>query len=224
MRILIIEDDKRIASSLKTILEKQRYIVHWESTAENGEFTAKEESYDMIILDWMLPDGEGIELCRKLRKDKINCPILMLTAKSQIEDIVTGLEGGADDYLTKPFSVEVLLARIKVLLRRKDIPLLSPILQIGALTLDTNIRKVMFKNKEVMLAPKEYMLLEYLVMHPCQAIDRMTLLENVWGETIDELSNTVDVHIRYLRKKIDEPFHTNFIKTIKNKGYMICQT
>jgi DNA-binding response OmpR family regulator len=148
----------------------------------------------------------------------------MLTAKVQVENIVSGLESGADDYLTKPFSMDVLLARIKVLIRRVNTKPLAPIIKMGDMALDTNKRTVMRGKEYIELAPKEYVLLEYLIMHKCKAIDRMEIMEHVWGETIDEFSNTVDVHIRYLRKKIDEPYGTNLIKTIKNKGYMICET
>lgn len=224
MRILIVEDDFQIATNLQKILNANHYVVDWEKTGEGALFQSETQDYDLILLDWMLPDMDGIQVCKNIRKRTSLVPILMLTAKVQVENIVTGLESGADDYLTKPFSTEVLLARIKVLIRRKISIPLSPILTFGDYTLDTNKRTVEREGKLIDLAPKEYALLEYLVMHKCEALDRMTLMEHVWGETIDEFSNTVDVHIRYLRKKIDEPFNTNLIKTIKNKGYMICET
>lgn len=223
MRILIVEDDIQIAHNLKKILEGHLYVVDWEKTGEGASFKAETQDYDLIILDWMLPDIEGIQVCSNLRKKLIQTPILMLTAKVQVENIVSGLESGADDYLTKPFSMDVLLARIKVLIRRKINSPIAPIITMGDLSLDTNKRIVMMKKDFIELAPKEYVLLEYLVMHKCKAIDRMEIMEHVWGETIDEFSNTVDVHIRYLRKKIDEPYGTNLIKTIKNKGYLICE-
>lgn len=224
MRILVVEDDLQIATNLKKILSAHLYVVDSEKTGEGALFQAETQNYDLIILDWMLPDLDGIEVCKMLRKKSVITPILMLTAKVQVENIVDGLEGGADDYLTKPFSMDVLLARIKVLIRRVNSNPLTPIIKIGGLSLDTNKRVVMKGNKQIELAPKEYVLLEYLVMHKCKAIDRMELMEHVWGETIDEFSNTVDVHIRYLRKKIDEPYGTNLIKTVKNKGYMLCET
>ena len=224
MRILIVEDDLQIGRNLKKILESHLYIIDWEKTGEGCLFQAETQDYDLIILDWMLPDLDGIQVCNMLRKKAVQAPILMLTAKAQVENIVTGLESGIDDYLTKPFSMDVLLARIKVLIRRKINSPLAPIIKLGSLSLDTNKRVVMKDDDLIDLAPKEYVLLEYLVMHKCKAIDRMELMEHVWGETIDQFSNTVDVHIRYLRKKIDEPYQTNLIKTIKNKGYMICET
>ena len=223
MRILIVEDDIQIAQNLKKILESYLYVIDWEKTGEGALFQAETQDYDLIILDWMLPDLDGIHVCANLRKKSIHTPVLMLTAKVQVDNIVSGLENGADDYLTKPFSMEVLLARIKVLIRRKNNSPLAPIIKMGDLSIDTNKRIVMKGNNVIELAPKEYVLFEYLVMHKCKAIDRMEIMEHVWGETIDEFSNTVDVHIRYLRKKIDEPYNTNLIKTIKNKGYMICE-
>jgi len=223
MRILIVEDDLQIGQNLKKILESQLYVVDWEKTGEGALYQVETQDYDLIILDWMLPDSDGVELCKEIRKKEIKKPILMLTAKVQVNDIVTGLESGADDYLTKPFSMDVLLARIKVLIRRINNSSLAPLIKMGDLVLDTNKRIVMKGKKVIELAPKEYALLEYLIMNKCKAIDRMEIMEHVWGETIDEFSNTVDVHIRYLRKKIDEPYKTNLIKTVKNKGYMICE-
>jgi DNA-binding response OmpR family regulator len=223
MRILIVEDDLQIAENLKKLLESHHYIVDGERTGEGAIAQIEIQNYDLIILDWMLPDISGIQVCKEMRKKVNTTPILMLTAKTQVENIVTGLESGADDYLTKPFSIEVLLARIKVLIRRTNNNPLLPIITLGKLSIDTNRRTVMKGTEYIELAPKEYVLLEYLVTHKCKSIDRMEIMEHVWGETIDEFSNTVDVHIRYLRKKIDEPYGTNLIKTIKNKGYMICE-
>jgi DNA-binding response OmpR family regulator len=223
MRILIVEDDTQIAQNLKKILSSHLYIVDWEKTGEGALYQVEIQTYDLIILDWMLPDIDGVSVCKNLRKKSVQTPILMLTAKTQVENIVTGLESGADDYITKPFSMDVLLARIKVLIRRINSNSLAPLITMGDLTLDTNKHTVMRGSEYIELAPKEYVLLEYLIMHKCKAIDRMEIMEHVWGETIDEFSNTVDVHIRYLRKKIDEPYGTNLIKTVKNKGYMICE-
>ncbi|MCX6730631.1 MAG: response regulator transcription factor, partial [Candidatus Roizmanbacteria bacterium] len=191
MRILVVEDDLQIAENLKKILLSHLYIVDLEQTGEGALFHAETQTYDLIILDWMLPDIDGIEVCKNLRKKSIQTPILILTAKVQVDNIVDGLESGADDYLTKPFSMDVLLARIKVLIRRVNNNPLMPIIRLGNLSLDTNKRVVMIGKSYIALAPKEYVLLEYLVMHKCKAIDRMELMEHVWGETIDEFSNTV---------------------------------
>lgn len=166
----------------------------------------------------------GIDLCNKLREKKYSTPILILTARSQTDDVIAGLQKGADDYLVKPFEMEILIARIKALLRRKNTILIPPILTVADLTLNSNTRQVKRAGAEIPLAPREYVLLEYLLKNKGRVIDRMELMEHVWGETIDEFSNTVDVHIRYLRKKIDEPFKKALIKTVKQKGYMICET
>jgi len=222
MHILIVEDDKRITSNIEKILIAQGYQVTTSYNAEEGLYLAKEEKYDAVILDWMLPDESGIKLCEKLRTQHNPTPILMLTAKSQLEDKVEGLTSGADDYLTKPFAKEELLARIKALIRRSLKTEGSPLIEIADLKINTNTAQVTRAGKNINLAPREYDLLEYLAQHKNCIIDRMTLLHHVWGEDIDPFSNTVDVHIRYLRKKIDQGFVRSLIKTVKNKGYMIC--
>lgn len=224
MRFLLVEDDRRIAKNVAELLRMKGHVIDTINNGEDGLYQAEVQDYDLIILDWMLPDISGLEICKRLRKKNVSSPILMLTAKSQTEDIVEGLETGADDYLTKPFAAEVLIARINSLLRRKIGESSTAILKLKHLVMDTNKNQVMIHNKLVELAPKEYALLEYLMMNRCKCVNRMEILEHVWGETIDEFSNTVDVHIRYLRKKIDEPNRTRYIKTVKNKGYMICDS
>lgn len=222
MHILIIEDDERIANNLKKLLETAGFQTTVASNGEEGIFQALEETYDVIVLDWMLPDYDGIEVCRKIRKKKNTTPVIMLTAKSQLENKIEGLNVGADDYLTKPFEGRELLARIKALIRRRSGKTQSPLIKIRNLEINTNTTMVKINNKIIKLAPKEYALLEYLAANKGKVIDRMTLLHHVWGEDIDEFSNTVDVHIRYLRQKIDDGQERKFIQTIKNKGYMLC--
>ena len=161
MRILIIEDDVRIATNIKKILEENHYVVDLEHSAENGLSQVDIQVYDLIILDWMLPDKQGIEVCYELRMKKKYFPIIMLTAKSQNEDIVEGLEKGADDYLAKPFSMDVLLARIRALIKRSARIVSSPILEVKDLVLDTNKRTVTQRGNIVRLAPKEYDLQSY---------------------------------------------------------------
>jgi DNA-binding response OmpR family regulator len=224
MRLLLIEDDHRIALNIKKVLDSKGYTVDTVFTGEDGLFHAETQGYDCIILDWMLPDIAGVEVCRALRRKAVSAPVLFLTAKTQAEDVVQGLDAGADDYLAKPFAMEVLIARIKALIRRKIGGSPSVQLKMKDLILDTNKNTATMRGKALDLAPKEYALLEYLITHRCKALDRMNIMEHVWGETIDEFSNTVDVHIRYLRRKIDEPYGTHYIQTIKNKGYMICET
>lgn len=223
MHILIVEDDATIANNLTKMFDASGITSTVSKSASDGLFMAETESYDAIILDWMLPDGEGITICKKLRETKNQSPIIMLTAKSQIEDKIEGLETGADDYLTKPFAFEELLARVKALVRRKIGKSPSPEIVISNLVINTNTNEVKRAGKTVTLAPREYALLEYLAMHKGKTVDRLTLLHHVWGEDIDQMSNTVDVHIRYLRQKIDEPFSQKLIMTVKNKGYLLCE-
>lgn len=222
MRILLVEDDAIIAKNTKTVLMQSHMGVDISTTLEDGIFLAESEAYDVIVLDWQLPDGEGISLTNSLRTNHIKTPILMLTARSQLEDKVIGLNTGADDYLTKPFAMDELVARIKSLIRRSTVAKSSPLLQIDNLILNTSTCEVTLGKKLLTLSPKEYALLEYLMSHPCQVVGRDDLLFHVWGEHSDLLSNTVDVHIRYLRQKIDEGQKRFLIKTIKNKGYLIC--
>ena len=222
MRILVIEDEKRIAQNIKYIFYPLNYVVDLAFTGEDGLFKAESEDCDLIILDWMLSDISGIEICKILRKKNITTPILMLTAKSQLDDKVEGLEVGADDYLTKPFAIAELIARAKALIRRKSGGTQSPVITVADLTINTNTCIVKRKNKLIELAPKEYALLEFLAVNKGKVINRTELLNHVWGEEIDPMSNTIDVHIRYLRVKIDDPFKIKLLKTVKNKGYMLC--
>jgi DNA-binding response OmpR family regulator len=220
MRILIIEDEVRIANNIKDVLSSLHYSVDIALSASEAINYAEVEDYDVIILDWMLPDMDGILVCNKLRAEKIDTPILFLTAKAQIEDKVQGLNAGADDYLTKPFSMDELVARIKALIRRKS-DSRSPIINVADITINTNTHEVMRGKRAISLSPKEYLLLEYLVLNKGKALNRMDILSHVWGDEVDAFSNTVDVHIRYLRKKLDDTFSPKVIKTVKGTGYMI---
>lgn len=221
MRIIIVEDDTRIANNISSYLKsKSNYSTQIAPTFEEAEYLLSTEDYDGIILDWMLPDGDGLELLKLLRSRQITTPILLLTAKSQLEDKITGLEQGADDYLTKPFALEELLARIKTIIRRKDLSSAAPLIVVGDLNIDTNTRLVQLGGKQIDLAPREYELLEYLALKQGIALSRQDLLDHVWGEEVDPFSNTVDVHIRYLRKKLKGGQH--LLRTIKGKGYMLC--
>lgn len=224
MRILIVEDDERIGKNIEKMLKRELYAVDLVHNAEDALYQAEIEDYDVIILDRMLPDKEGLEVCSTLRKNKNKSGIIMLTAKVQLEDKIEGLSEGADDYLTKPFAMEELISRVKALIRRKSGIPQTPIISVFDLTMNTNTCEVMRGNKKVNLSPKEYSLLEYLARNCNRVVDRMELMSHVWGEEIDEFSNTVDVHIRYLRRKIDDPFSKKLIKTVKNKGYMLCTT
>ncbi len=222
MRVLVVDDEQRITSNIKDYLVSDGHTVDTAANGEDALVLADINSYDLVILDWMLPDMDGLKICKVLRENKIDSPVLMLTAKSQLEDKVEGLNAGADDYLTKPFEFDELDARIRALLRRKIGGSSTPLIRIADFTLDTNTREVTRGGQKVDLAPREFSLLEYLVLNRGKALGRTDILEHVWGESVDQFSNTVDVHIRYLRKKIDDDFDTKLIKTVKGKGYMLC--
>lgn len=221
MHILLIEDDQRLSENIKKLLKQQNYAVTVANTAELGLQLLGTEEYDAVILDWMLPDLEGIAVCRQIREQQNLVPLIMLTAKSQVEDKIEGLVTGADDYLTKPFAFEELLARLQAIIRRNT-AIASAKIEIRDLIINTAAQTVKRGSLQIELAPREYALFEYLALHKNTVIDRIDLLHHVWGEEIDPFSNTIDVHIRYLRKKIDDPFPRKLIRTVKSKGYMVC--
>ena len=223
MRILIIEDEKRLADSIKKGLQQESYAIDISYDGSDGFGMAVIQDYDLIILDLMLPGMDGMEICRKLRtEENIQSPILMLTARGQIKDRVEGLNCGADDYLTKPFAFEELLARIKALSRR---PRSSPgtVLSIDDLTIDTISYKVRRAKRTVILSKTEYALLEFLLKNKGRVLSKNQIIENVWDYDADVLPNTVEVYIRYLRNKIEKPFKGKrpLIKTIRGFGYRI---
>lgn len=221
MHVLIIEDDPTIGGNVQKMLQSAQITSTISFSGEQGMYRLETEKYDVVILDWMLPDIEGIEICRLLREKQDKTPIIMLTAKSQLEDKVEGLSTGADDYLTKPFAMEELIARVKALVRRKSGETESPLITVADLIINTNNHEVKRGDHIITLAPREYSLLEYLALNKGKTIDRITLLHHVWGESIDPFSNTIDVHIRYLRKKIDDNFSKKLIVTVKNAGYVL---
>jgi DNA-binding response OmpR family regulator len=220
MRILVVEDEQRIAQAIKTGLELEKYAVDVEHDGEDGYHAAEAGDYDLVILDVMMPGMDGISVCRQLRADNKHMPVLILTARSQTKDIVKGLEAGADDYLSKPFEFEELIARVKALLRRPK-EQLSDILVVGDLTLDTQLKTVRRKDRDIQLSSKEYALLEYLMRHQGRVLSKDTLIEHVWDFDADILPNTVEVYITYLRQKIDRPFKQPLIHTIRGFGYKI---
>jgi DNA-binding response OmpR family regulator len=220
MRILLLEDDFQISTDIKDILTRQTYIVDKSTTINDALTKCIDNEYDCAIIDWMLPDGEGTSIVKEIRENHPQTKILMLTARTRTEDIISGLNLGADDYLTKPFDMNVLLARIRSLLRRSEI-VENPIIIISNLEINTNTHQVSRNGKILLLSPKEYSLLEYLALHPGRAIETLTLLEHVWGDSTDTFSNTVDVHIRYLRQKIDTDPKNSLIQTVKNVGYLL---
>lgn len=222
MRILVIEDEHKIAGSIKKGLEQERYAVDVAYDGLEGFDLASIESYDLLILDLMLPGMDGMTLCKKLRDQQNHTPILMLTAKSQTEDKIAGLDNGADDYLTKPFSFEELLARIRALLRRPREGLGS-LLKVGDLVMDTQKYIVTREDVVINLSSKEFALLEYLMRNANKILKKDTIISHVWDYDADILPNTVEVYIKNLRAKLDEPFpaRSPLIKTVRGFGYLL---
>jgi len=220
MRILVIEDEQKVANFIKQGLKEEGYSVDVACDGEEGYLLAKDNEYDVIILDIMLPKMDGITLCKKLRAEKIFTPILMLTAKDSVKDKVTGLDSGANDYLTKPFSFEELLARIRVLLR-KDQTATPTKLKVDDLVLDLLTHKVSRAGKEIPLTNKEYALLEYLMRNTGSIVTRTMISEHVWDINFDTFTNVIDVYLNYLRNKIDKGYKKKLIHTIRGRGYML---
>jgi DNA-binding response OmpR family regulator len=220
MRVLVIEDEEKIVDFLKRALESEYFVVDCAYDGEEGVKLAKINDYDVIILDYMLPKKNGDEVCNDIRKTGKSTPIIMLSARGEMGVKVDVLNKGADDYLTKPFSFEELLARIRALLRRPII-LSHEILQAGDLIMDTVKHTVMRDGKEITLTRKEYMLLEYLLRHKGRVVSRGILLEHVWDFNVDPFSNTVESHMLNLRKKIGGKDKKDLISTVTGVGYKI---
>jgi DNA-binding response OmpR family regulator len=215
MRILVVEDEHKIAAALKKGLEQENYAVDVAYDGEEGYDFASTEDYAVIVLDLMLPKMDGITVCKKLRENEIHTPILMLTARGELDDKVTGLNSGADDYLTKPFAFAELLARVKALSRRPK-EAISSKLKISNLELDTNSYEVKRDNKNIKLSKKEFVLLEYLMRNKNKILSKDRIIASIWDYDADILPNTVEVYIGYLRKKIP-----NLIHTVRGFGYRI---
>lgn len=220
MRILLIEDEERIASFVARGLKEANYIIDVANEGEKGLFMAEVNEYDLLILDIRLPGKDGISICRELRSKNHNLPILMLSAKDTTEDKVRGLNCGADDYLSKPFSFKELLARVQALLRRKT-PARGTILNVGDLELNQLTNRVKRQGKEIELTSKEYALLEYMMLNTGKIISRTMISEHVWHEDFDSFTNVIDVYVNYLRKKIEKGFRNPLIHTIRGRGYVL---
>ncbi len=220
MRILLIEDDRKAARLLARGLQEEGWVVDVAATGETGDELATVNDYDVIVLDWLLPDREGIRLCRDLRARGIVTPIVMLTARDAVQDRVAGLNSGADDYLTKPFAFTELLARIHAVLRRSA--LTRPVvLRVADLTLDPATHRVTRGGAPISLTPKEYAILEVLLRHAGQVVTRTQLAERVWEVEPDALTNLVDVHVSHLRRKIDYDRTPPLIHTVRGHGYRV---
>ena len=218
-KVLIIEDEVKISRFLQLELKHEGYSSDAVTDGREGYVMAQSGNYDIIILDLMLPNLSGIEICRRLRAEGIDTPVIMLTAKDDVSDKVTGLDVGADDYITKPFAIEELLARMRVALKKQTKNNEAPILKAGRLTLDRNKYEVHFDDTLVTLTKKEFELLAYLMKNKNLVLSREQIVENVWGYEYEAETNVTDVYIRYLRSKIDEVFGTHYIKTVRGIGY-----
>jgi two-component system copper resistance phosphate regulon response regulator CusR len=219
MRFLIVEDEKRIADFLSRGLESAGYAVDAAPDGKTAIEMVHATDYDLIILDLMLPDMDGLQVLERIRNRKINPPVLILSARGDVDDRVKGLEKGADDYLVKPFAFVELLARVRVLLRRGQPT--PERLQVSDLVLDCIRRKVTRSSQNIDLAPKEFSILEYLMRNRGRPLSRTMIVEHVWDMDYDGLTNIVDVYIRHLRGKVDEPFPTKLIHTVRGIGYML---
>jgi DNA-binding response OmpR family regulator len=221
MRILVIEDEHKIANAIKQGLVQEKYAVDIEYDADGGLGAATTQSYDVMVIDRMLPgEYDGVEICRRVRQAGIHTPILILTAKDQIRDKVTGLNAGADDYLVKPFSFEELLARIRALQRRPQ-KTETNILKVGDLTLDTINYQVKRSGQAIELSAKEFALLEYLMRNSGRVLSKDNIIAHVWDFDADVLPNTVEVYVGYLRNKIDKPFKQALLRTNRGFGYIL---
>ncbi len=220
MRILVVEDERRIAAFIKRGLEEERYAVDVAYDGEEALDWTAVVDYDLIVLDVLLPKKDGIQVCRELRTQGNQVPILMLTARDAIEDRVRGLDSGADDYLVKPFAFQELLARIRALLRRSG-EVKTTRLQVGDLVLDTITHRATRGGRVIELTAREYALLELLMRHPGQVLTRTQIAEHVWNYDFLTTSNVVDVYIRYLRRKIDKGAEVKLLQTMRGVGYKI---
>jgi DNA-binding response OmpR family regulator len=220
MRILLVEDNRQLNRSLKTSLEENGYAVDTAFDGEDGQYLAELTPYDAIILDIMLPKKDGLAVCHELRDKRINTPILMLTARDTVDDRVRGLDSGADDYLVKPFALNELRARLRALLRR-DSSDKANVLTVDDLILDPITHRVTRAGQPIDLTAKEYALLEYFMRNPDRLISREMAESHVWSYDYEGVSNVIDVYVRRLRRKIDDPFPTKLIETVRGAGYRL---
>jgi two-component system copper resistance phosphate regulon response regulator CusR len=220
MRILLVEDDSELATVLQNGLVELGFNVVTESTFDSGLSRAALGAFDVIILDVMLPGGSGFDLCRALRQRQVGTPVLMLTARDTVDDRVQGLDSGADDYLTKPFAFRELVARVHALARRRPTPL-PEIVTVGDLEVELRSRRVKRGDRNIELTAKEFALLEFLVRHHDQVVDRAAITAHVWDENHDPFTNVLEVLVRRLRRKIDDGFDTKLIHTLRGAGYRL---
>ena len=222
MRVLLVEDEPKIAAFIKRGLEENAYLVDVVYDGQEGYDWACTYEYDMIILDIMLPKLDGVQLCKKLRQEGRDVSILMLTAKDAVDDRVTGLDAGADDYLVKPFAFRELLARLRAL-RRRNTSQRTTTLEVGDLVVDLVTHRAERQGQVIELTAKEFALLEMFMRYPNQVLSRTVIAEHVWDYSFYHESNVVDVYVAYLRRKIDDPFDVKLIQTVRGMGYRLAE-
>jgi len=220
MRILVVEDNHRLSTSLKLNLAHEGYSVDTAYDGQEGQDLAELAPYDLIILDVLLPAKDGFEVCRDLRRRRIHTPILLLTARDSVDDRVEGLNCGADDYLVKPFAMRELLARLRALLRRQQ-PYQPGRLEMGSLVVDPSTHTALRAGQPIELTPKEFALLEFLLHHPNQVVTRQLIEQHIWNYDFECESNVIDVYVRRLRRKIDDPFPVKLLTTVRGIGYRL---
>jgi heavy metal response regulator len=220
MRILVVEDEAAIAAFVTQGLAEAGYAVDLASDGAEALHWVAIAEYDLVMLDVMLPDRDGVSICREIRARGLHMPVLMVTARDTVDDRVAGLDSGADDYLIKPFAFAELLARVRALLRREPV-FKGSVLEIADLTLDTIGHSVRRAGQPIALTSKEYSLLEFLMRHPNQTLSRTAIGEHVWNYDFDNVSNLIDVHIFGLRRKIDDPFELKLLHTVRGVGYRL---
>ena len=220
MRVLLVEDEVRMAAAIRRALRAEGIVADIAPTGTNAMAMARATDYDVLVLDVMLPDFDGFETCRRLRAEHVWVPIIMLTARDAIEDRVRGLDQGADDYLTKPFSLAELLARLRALARRGPVER-PPVLEVGDLRLDPATWLVWRGETEIALSAREFALLETFMRRPGQVLSHLQLLDAAWDLGYEQRSNVVDVYVRYLREKIDRPFGVKSLETVRGVGYRL---
>jgi heavy metal response regulator len=220
MRILVVEDEKKVANFIKQGLEEEGYAVDWAADGREGLMLALDAVHDLIVLDLNLPKMDGLQVLQEVRKAKVKAPVLLLTIRAMIEDKVLGLDAGADDYLTKPFSFQELLARIRALLRRRQ-DAEPALLQVADLTLDPARRLVRRGAEKIDLSTKEFALLDYFMRNPGRVLTRTMIAEHVWDYDFDTATNIIDVYVNFLRKKIDADRAVKLIHTVRGVGYVM---
>ena len=225
MRILVVEDEEALALRIKRVLESENYHVAVAFDGDRGVELALTETYDLLILDILLPGLSGIQILKEVRREGLSMPVLLLTSKNRVEDKVAGLDAGADDYLTKPFALPELLARVRSLLRRTS-EATSAVLVVGDLEVNTSSHAVIRAGKAIDLTAKEYAILEFLLYNKNRVLSRLSIAEHIWGDNFDlfTMTNFVDVHIKNLRKKLEDGRDKQLIQTVRGVGYIIKDT